>query len=251
MAQQFQIVMAVLLLYYSLQEISSPTSNIWKVGDCGSIMTEFLPPIVSPKSGGAAHSAEQACSLDELTVDTPNPFLLQAVYDQPVQQVPAEQLQYKNIHNDVNPDSPNDWGIQMRSRSYEISTTQNNECGQTERGFPVSMENIPCLASWLGHIPEGFCKEDGHLMKLMKNFNLTNDYRPEFVVNIGKILNSVRVHRNEKAHKNPKMCKMSAQIWDTLLKELEACGYVTSDEGQELTKFYNLLRKGKWQLTTN
>ena len=219
MAQQFQIVMAVLLLYNSLQEISSPTSNIWKVGDCGSIMTEFLPPIVSPKSGGAAHSAEQACSLDELTVDKPNPFLLQAVYDQPVQQVTAKQLQYKNIHDDVNPDSPNDWGIQMRSRFYENAnidyrvralTSQNNQYGQTERGDPVSMEDIPCLASWLGHIPEGFCKEDGHLMKLMKNFNLANDYRPGFVVHIGKILNSIRVHRNEKAHKNPKMCKMSA-----------------------------------------
>ena len=246
--------------------MSLTPTNIHKSGNSVSTMSEVLPysrtpsPVVDyagndaisldeshlPQTGAAAHSREQTYSLEELHVDRPNPCLYQAECDKPV-------------CSNVDSDSAQNLGIQTRpchgianvSQAERVLTTKNNQYGQTEKGKPVSMENIPSLASWLGHIPEGFCKEDGHLMKLLVKFDLTKNYSKGFVEAIGEILKSVRVKRNVKAHEDPKLCDISEEKWDILVEELQEYQYVTSEQRKKLTKFYHLLEEGKTHLMTN
>ena len=257
--------MIVLSLCHRMQQMSLTPTNIHKGGNYVSTMSEVLPssrkpsPVVDyagndaipfdeshlSQTGASAHSTEQTYSLKDLRVYTPDPYLYQAECNE-------------NVHNNVDPNTVENLGIQTRpchgianASQAERLTTKNNQYGKTEKGKPVSMENIPSLASWLGHIPEGFCKADGQLMKLLVKFNLTKNYSKGFVEAIGEILKSVRVKRNVKAHDDPKLCEISEQKWDLLVKELQDYQYVTSKQRRKLTKFYHLLGKGKTQLMTN
>ena len=243
-----------------MQQMSPTTTDIQKSGNYVSTMSEVPPSFRSPSSvvdcaendaiplnkshlplTGAAAPTEQTYSLEELHVDRPHPYLRQVECDS---------------------DSAQNLGIQTR-QCYGIAnvgqaerrlTIISNQYGKTEKGKPVetvSMENIPFLASWLGHIPQGFCEAGGQLMKLLVKFDLTKNYSKDFVEAVGKILESVRGKRNVKAHEDPKLCEISKQKWDELVNELQDYQYINTEQRKQLTEFYHLLRKGETQMMTN
>ena len=141
-------------------------------------------------------------------------------------------------------------GIELRetlqvSLHTKESTNLSVHSNETTNEKPVSMEKVPLPALWLGELPIGLCDEGGSLMKQVEIFELTNEYPPEFILEIRQILELIRKERNRKAHDLPKTWQVHTEEWNAGIKELERYDYISSAESDKMSIFYGLLRKSK------
>ena len=159
-------------------------------------------------------------------------------------------LRHKEIQSKSREEPIENLGIELREtlqvslRATE-STNGGGHSNETTNEKPFSMEKVPLLALWLGELPIGLCDEGGPLMKQVEMLELTNEYPPEFILEIRQILELIRKERNRKAHDLPKTWQVHTEEWNAGITDLERYDYISSAESHKMSIFYGLLRKSK------
>ena len=196
-----------------------------------------------------AHLLDQISHVEELGVKNPPPQ--QPESDGCIQNSLAQPtLRHKEIQSKSREEPIENLGIELREtlqvslRATE-STDLSVQSNETTNEKPASMEKVPLLALWLGELPIGLCDAGGPLMKQVEMLELTNEYPPEFILEVRQILELIRKERNRKAHDLPKTWQVHTEEWNAGIKDLERYDYISSAESDKMSIFYGLLRKSK------